>query len=71
MATLTVTTNPTGSTVVVTDHYDISRSGVNAAETALTTSNLNSMEFGKVGEFSVDGQIAFFVPCPGIASWLR
>jgi len=57
MATLTVTTNPTGSTDVVTHHYGISRSGVNAAEAALTTSNVNSMTFGKVGEFSVDGQI--------------
>ena len=57
MATLTVTGNPTGSTDVVTHHYDISRSGVNAAETVLTTSNVNSMTFGKVGEFSVDGQI--------------
>jgi len=57
IATLTVTGNPTGSTDVVTYHYDISRSGVNAAETALTTSNVNSMTFGKVGEFSVDGQI--------------
>ena len=57
MATLTVTGNSTGSTDVVTHHYDISRSGVNSAETALTTSNVNSMTFGKVGEFSVDGQI--------------
>jgi hypothetical protein len=57
MATLTVTGNATGATDVVTHHYDISRSGVNAAETALTTSNVNSMTFGKVGEFSVDGQI--------------
>lgn len=57
MATLTVTANSTASADVVTHHYDVSRSGVNAAETALTTSNVNSTTFGKVGEFSVDGQI--------------
>jgi hypothetical protein len=56
-ATLTVTGNPAASTDVVTHHYDISRSGVNAAESALTTSNVNSTTFGMVGEFSVDGQI--------------
>jgi Immunoglobulin I-set domain len=57
MATLTVTASSTASADVVTHHYDVSRSGVNAAETALTTSNVNSTTFGKVGEFSVDGQI--------------
>jgi hypothetical protein len=38
-------------------HYDVSRSGVNSTETTLTTSNVNSATFGKVGEFAVDGQI--------------
>jgi hypothetical protein len=56
-ATLTVNGNSVRSTDVVTHHYDISRSGVNPAETVLTTSNVNSTTFGKVGEFSVDGQI--------------
>lgn len=57
-ATLTVTaTTASGSTDVVTYHYDVSRSGVNSTETALTTSNVNSAAFGKVGEFAVDGQI--------------
>jgi hypothetical protein len=56
-ATLTVNANSGGSTDVVTHHYDISRSGVNSAETTLTTTNVNAMTFGKVGEFSVDGQI--------------
>ena len=62
---------PSGSTDVVTHHYDISRSGVNSAETTLTTSNVNSATFGKVGEFAVDGQIdgqALFLsqlPIPG------
>jgi hypothetical protein len=46
-----------GSTDVVTHHYDVSRSGVNSTETLLTTSNVNSATFGKVGEFAVDGQI--------------
>lgn len=57
-ATLTVTAGTAGgSTDVVTYHYDVSRSGVNSTETALTTSNVNSTTFGKVGEFAVDGQI--------------
>jgi hypothetical protein len=57
-ATLTVGTNSSGgSTDVVTHHYDISRSGVNSTETLLTTTNVNSTTFGKVGEFAVDGQI--------------
>ena len=56
-ATLTVTASTSGSTDVVTHHYDISRSGVNSTETALTTSNVNQATFGKVGEFAVDGQI--------------
>jgi hypothetical protein len=56
-ATLTVNGSAGAPVDVVTHHYDISRSGVNSAETVLTTSNVNSPTFGKVGEFSVDGQI--------------
>src|SRR5215469_2760645 len=56
-ATLTVTAMTSGSTDVITHHYDVSRSGVNSTEAALTTSNVNSGTFGKVGEFTVDGQI--------------
>jgi len=57
-ATLTVITSSSGgSTDVVTHHYDVSRSGVNSTESLLTTSNVNSATFGKVGEFAVDGQI--------------
>ena len=57
-ATLTVNASSSGgSTDVVTHHYDVSRSGVNSTETLLTTSNVNSTTFGKVGEFAVDGQI--------------
>jgi hypothetical protein len=56
-ATLTVNGGSGASADVVTHHYDISRSGVNSAETVLTTNNVNSTTFGKVGEFAVDGQI--------------
>lgn len=42
---------------VVTWHYDNNRSGVNANETTLTPSNVTPTQFGKVGEFAVDGQI--------------
>ncbi len=57
-ATLAVTASASsGSTDVLTHHYDVSRSGVNSTETLLTTSNVNSATFGKVGEFAVDGQI--------------
>ena len=56
-ASLTVNA-PVGSIVdVVTHHYDISRSGANLNETMLTTANVNSTSFGKIAEFSVDGQI--------------
>ena len=42
---------------VVTWHYDVSRSGLNSTETALTPSNVNSSTFGKLAEFPIDGQI--------------
>lgn len=42
---------------VVTYHYDNHRTGQNLKETTLTTSNVNSATFGKIGEFVVDGQI--------------
>jgi len=56
-ATLTVTTIAPSSFDVVTHHYDISRSGANLNEAMLTTSNVNSSTFGKIAEFTVDGQI--------------
>jgi hypothetical protein len=56
-ATLTVTAATGNGVDVVTHHYDNFRSGVNANETLLTTANVNSTTFGKLGEFSVDGQI--------------
>ena len=54
---LTVTVATASTVDVVTHHYDISRSGANLNETMLTTSNVNSATFGKVAEFTVDGQI--------------
>src|SRR4029077_525494 len=42
---------------VVTQHYDASRSGLNPNEVILTTSNVNSGQFGKLFSQSVDGQI--------------
>jgi len=42
---------------VLTQHNDMSRSGWNANETALTTSNVNSPQFGLVFTVPVDGQV--------------
>src|SRR5579864_4206608 len=56
-ATLTVNPASIGSTDVVTYHNDIARTGQNLTETTLTTSNVNSAKFGKIGFFSVDGLV--------------
>jgi Immunoglobulin domain len=57
-ATLTVNPGTTNSTVdVITYHYDNGRNGQNLNETALTPANVNSTQFGKKGEFSVDGHV--------------
>lgn len=42
---------------VVTYHYDAARTGLNAAETILTTSNVNSSQFGKTGFLAMDGKL--------------
>ena len=42
---------------VLTWRYDNSLDGLNSNETTLTTTNVNSTTFGKVGEFTVDGRI--------------
>ncbi len=42
---------------VTTYHYDNARDGLNAAETALTLSNVNSTQFGKIGFDTVDGKV--------------
>jgi hypothetical protein len=54
---LTVTTAVSNPSDVPTYHNDNMRTGVNAHETILTTANVNSTTFGKLGEFTVDGQI--------------
>ena len=54
---LTVNVAAANPTDIVTYHYDNTRSGVNANETVLTTAKVNSTNFGKLGEFGVDGQI--------------
>ena len=41
----------------VTWRYDNSLDGLNPNETTLTTANVNSTTFGKVGEFTVNGRI--------------
>jgi hypothetical protein len=42
---------------VFTWHYDTSRTGLNPNETTLTPANVVSSTFGKLAEFTVDGQI--------------
>jgi Immunoglobulin domain len=61
MATLTVkgasTPPPPSAVDVVTYHYDNLRTGQNIRETTLTTANVNSSKFGRLGSFSVDGKV--------------
>jgi hypothetical protein len=40
---------------VVTQHYDIARTGANTSETVLTPANVNFQQFGKLFSHSVDG----------------
>ena len=42
---------------VLTYHYTASRQGQNTLESILTTSNVNSSSFGKIGFFAVDGRV--------------
>jgi hypothetical protein len=42
---------------VTTYHYDNARTGQNAAETVLTTANVNSGQFGKLFSVSLDGYV--------------
>jgi hypothetical protein len=56
--TLTVGTGTTNSSVdVITYHSDNQRTGQNLNETALTPANVNPTQFGKKGEFTVDGHV--------------
>ena len=60
-ATVTLTVNPVQtppSTVsVLTYHNDVGRTGLNANETILTTGNVNSTTFSKLGSLSVTGLV--------------
>ncbi len=55
----TLTVNPAGpaTTDVLTYHNDIARSGQNLTETTLTTGNVTSANFGKLGFYPVDGLV--------------
>src|SRR5436189_5245575 len=50
------TPNPQ-SVSVLTQHNDNTRAGWNDTETALTTSNVNVQQFGKVFTLPVDGEV--------------
>jgi hypothetical protein len=56
-ATLTVTAVVPSTTDVLTHHNDTARTGQNLNETILTTSNVTSAKFGKLGFYSVDGLV--------------
>ena len=57
-AILTVKAGTANSSVdVITYHYDNGRSGQDLNETSLTLANVNSTQFGKKGEFTVDGKV--------------
>jgi hypothetical protein len=60
-ATLTVQSTssppPPATVSVLTYHNDVSRTGLNPNETILTTSNVNSTSFGKVGTMPVTGLV--------------
>src|SRR5260370_549050 len=57
--TVTLTVNPvqTGGVNVLTYHNDVARTGQNLSETTLTPANLNSTNFRKVGNLSVDAGV--------------
>jgi len=55
-ATLTVS-GAAAAVDVLTYHNDIARTGQNLNETVLTTSNVTSAKFGKLGFYSVDGLV--------------
>jgi len=55
-ATLTVTASA-AAVDVLTYHNDIARTGANTNETMLTTSNVATATFGKIGNFAVDAKV--------------
>ena len=60
---------------ITTEQYDSSRTGANLHETTLTTSNVNSTQFGKLYSYSVSGSVQaqpLYVPnltLPGIGTY--
>src|SRR5579871_831540 len=52
-----VTLATQAQTSVLTQHNDVARTGANASETLLTTTNVNVNQFGKLFERAVDDQI--------------
>ena len=57
---LTLASSTTASATgpdVTTYHYDNTRQGLNAQETALTLANVNSTTFGLLGTYPVDGKV--------------
>jgi len=56
-ATLTVNAATPATTDVLTYHNDLARTGQNLTETTLTTANVTSAKFGKLGFYSVDGLV--------------
>jgi len=55
--TVPTTPAPATATDVLTYHNDIARTGQNLTETTLTTSNVASATFGKLGFYSADGLV--------------
>ena len=53
----TLTVNAPSVVDVLTYHNDNLRTGLNPNETTLTTSNVNFAQFGKIGNFAVDGKV--------------
>ena len=52
-----LTVNSAATTDVVTYHNDVARTGQNLSETILTPTNVNSIGFGKIGFYAVDGKV--------------